>query len=295
MKRSETGMSRRDVLIATLTGGGLVGATSLGLLPAFAAPKPPANQSVPPAKPGEKAARKPRAAPTAKPAGRPTVAVLYFDYAGKDEELAVLKKGLAQMLISDLSRNERIQLVERARLESVLAELKLGGSRKVDSKTAAQIGKLLGAEYLVLGSYFSLLGSLRIDARLVAVQTGRIILSTGASGKVDEFLTIQTTVASALALDLAKRLPRREAAAARAGSARGVGGVRPGAAGASHRRPSRPRRPKRLRTQTAVQFAKALDAKDRGDKVAAKALLTRVVKEQPDFGMARQELAAFVQ
>ena len=283
-------MKRRELLIRALSGGGLFGATSLGLLPAFAAAKPPANQSVPAgksgARPTPKPSRKPAAPPGPKPSGRPTVAVLYFDYAGKDDDLAVLKKGLAHMMISDLSSNERIQLVERARLESVLAELKLSGSRKVDSKTAARIGKLLGAEYLVLGSYFSLLGSLRIDARLVAVQTGQIILSTGASGKVDEFLTIQGTVATALALDLAKRLPPRRTSA---GAGAGAKGGRPG-------RPSRsPRRPKRLRTQTAVRFAKALDAKDRGDKVAAKALLTAVVKEQPDFNMARQELAAFVQ
>ncbi|HEY0097105.1 MAG TPA: hypothetical protein VGB96_22445, partial [Archangium sp.] len=36
-------------------------------------------------------------------AEKPTVAVLYFDYAGKTEEMTPLRKGLAQMLITDLS------------------------------------------------------------------------------------------------------------------------------------------------------------------------------------------------
>ena len=73
----------------------------------------------------------------------PTVAVLYFDYTGKDENLAVLKKGLAQMLITDLeSRTDACAFVERDRLEDILAELKLGQSNKVDKDTAAKVGKL---------------------------------------------------------------------------------------------------------------------------------------------------------
>ena len=46
---------------------------------------------------------------------KPTVAILYFDYTGKDDELAMLRKGLAQMLISDLSALDAVQLVERNR------------------------------------------------------------------------------------------------------------------------------------------------------------------------------------
>src|SRR5262249_7790431 len=87
-------------------------------------------------------------------APRPAVAILYFDYAGADADMALLKKGLAQMLISDLSAVDAVQLVERDRLEAVLAELKLGRSGAIDPATAAKVGKLLGARYQVLGGYF---------------------------------------------------------------------------------------------------------------------------------------------
>ncbi|MCO4762419.1 MAG: hypothetical protein KC502_12990 [Myxococcales bacterium] len=259
-------MSRRRFM--ELTGMALGSVSLIGLLPDAWAAKPTRVRKEP-VKPG----MKPK---------RPTVAVLYFDYAGKDDELAVLRKGLAQMLISDLASNPHIRLVERARLEAILAELKLSKSRKVDAKTAARIGKLLGAQYLVLGSYFSLMGSLRIDARLVAVETGRIVHSTGANGKLDEFLTIQTKVGSAMATAIAAGLPPVSLQKSKSRSK------------TSRRRPRR-RRPKRLRTRTAVRFAKALDAKDRGDKAAATAHLKAVVKEQPAFGLARQELAMLVQ
>src|SRR5204862_6227031 len=114
-----------------------------------------------------------------KPAEKATVAVLYFDYQGKNEELALLKKGLAQMLISDLSGTDAYVVVERDRLEDVLAELKLGQSKAVDQQTAAKIGKLLGARFMILGGYFDVMGALRIDARVVEVETGKIVRSVG--------------------------------------------------------------------------------------------------------------------
>src|SRR4051812_39755191 len=93
-----------------------------------------------------------------------TVAVLYFDYDGKDTELAVLRKGLAQMLISDLLGTPTIRVVERDRLQEVLDELKLQATNKIEPATAVKAGKLLGARYLVLGGYFDVKQSFRADA-----------------------------------------------------------------------------------------------------------------------------------
>ncbi len=129
---------------------------------------------------------------------RPTVAVLYFDYQGKSDELGQLRKGLAQMLVSDLSRLDALRVVERDRLQALLDELELNKTRKIDKATANRIGKLLGAKYLVLGGYFDLLGTLRVDARVVAVETGQVVKSFGASGKADDFLAIERQVAGDL-------------------------------------------------------------------------------------------------
>src|SRR5215470_4446689 len=95
----------------------------------------------------------------------PSVAILYFDYDGKDADLALLRKGLAQMLISDLAGNTSVRIVERERLQEVLAELKLQSSAKIDPATAVKVGKLIGARYLVLGAYFDVMKTFRADAR----------------------------------------------------------------------------------------------------------------------------------
>ncbi len=214
---------------------------------------------------------------------RPIVAVLYFDYTGKDAEMAVLRKGLAQMLISDLSAIEAVRMVERDRLQEILSELKLQQSKRFDPKTAGKIGKLLGARFMVLGGYFAMMGTLRVDARVVEVETGRVIKSVGANGKLDTFIDIEQKVSGGIATILRGALPPRVASKKK-------------------RRKSRPKAsrrrvppPKRLRTRTALRYAKALDARDRGDVKRARVELEKVVKERPDFHLAQLDLASMVQ
>jgi TolB-like protein len=202
---------------------------------------------------------------------RPTVAVLYFDYAGKDEEMALLRKGLAQMLISDLSAIDSIRLVERDRLEEVLAELELGRSGKIDPATAARVGKLLGARYMVLGGYFELRGALRVDARVVEVETGRVLQSVGVTGKPDDFLAVEQALATDLTSILARQLKTAAPAAPRV------------------------KRPARLSTRVAVLYSQALAQADRGQKEQARETLRSVVKQQEDFMLATMDLDKLMQ
>ena len=75
-----------------------------------------------------------------------TVAITYFDNTGGEASMEKLKKGLADMLISDLSNVRMLKIVERDKLESILKEQKLSNTKEFDPATAAKIGKLLGAK-----------------------------------------------------------------------------------------------------------------------------------------------------
>lgn len=214
----------------------------------------------------------------AAPATKPTVAVLYFDYEGKNEELGLLRKGLAQMLISDLAGDERYEVVERDRLQALLDELKLNQSKKIDRSTANRMGKLLGARFLVLGGYFDLMGRLRVDARVVEVETGKVVKSIGAFAAPDEFIEIERKLAGDLSkalADLVGEAPRKPPL--------GRG-----------RRPTI-RRPAKLLLKTALDYSKALDAKDNKDPSGAKKALEAVVAAQPDFALAQLDLNALIQ
>lgn len=222
------------------------------------------------------------AAGPGKASARPTVAILYFDYDGSSEEMGFLRKGLTQMLVSDLIDVSEVEIVERVRLEEALAELELNRSRKIDPRSASRVGKLLGARYLVMGGYFDIAGTLRMDARVVAVETGKVVASIGKHSKVEEFMALEQHLASELA-----RVFRELPASARASKARGNGrgaGARPAR--------KKPRRPRSLDARQAAAYGKALDALDQGDRGAAETILKDLVAAKPDFEVAAVDLAS---
>src|SRR5438105_13257587 len=59
---------------------------------------------------------------------------------------------LSSMLTNELSGTEKFKVVERAKLGHVLDEQDLGASGRVNKSSAAKVGKLTGAQYLVMGT-----------------------------------------------------------------------------------------------------------------------------------------------
>jgi TolB-like protein len=123
---------------------------------------------------------------SARASGDMRTAVLYFDNQG-NEDLAMLKLGLAQMLIAQFSAEPGVAVLERYRLNEILAELELQKTGAVDPGTAAKIGKLLGVERMVLGGYFELMGRFQLSGRVVEVETGRVLGSASRNGAVSDF------------------------------------------------------------------------------------------------------------
>lgn len=59
---------------------------------------------------------------------------------------------LSGMVTSELASSKKFDVVERNNLESVLTEQNLGASGRIQKGTAAKIGKITGAQYLVMGT-----------------------------------------------------------------------------------------------------------------------------------------------
>ena len=157
-------------------------------------------------------------------ATRPRLAVLYFENDSPERtKLMPLEKSLCSMMIAYLHPLNRYRIVERERLEEVLRELKRQRDVSFDPKTAANIGRLVGAQYLVLGSYFELFDQFRIDARIVEVETGITVAACGVDGKPENF----GTLIHKLVVELARRHssaqnPNSTAAAAQSIETRGT-------------------------------------------------------------------------
>ena len=124
-------------------------------------------------------------------AKKKTVAVMEFDNGSTDPSFAPLGKGLAAMVTTDLSAVGQFTVVERSRLADIKAELKLGKSKAFNKKTTAKVGKLVGASHLVTGAFTVVGDRMRIDARMIAVRTGKIVASGEVSGEKDAFFELE--------------------------------------------------------------------------------------------------------
>lgn len=192
------------------------------------------------------------------------IAVLYFDVLTQDAELQAFTKGLAAMMITDLAMAPGLQVVERDRLEAVLAELKLGSGAFTDKSNLVKVGKLLQADFLVTGSLIKAGKIQSIELRLFASATSAVTATHRAKLKDDDvFEAEQSCVAAVL-----KSLDKMKSELA-------VKDTLPYA--------------------TAVKYSYALEAKDKKDKATATKLLKEVVNERPGFALAKLDLATLTE
>ena len=118
---------------------------------------------------------------------RGAVAVLPFRAGSGNEK--DLGRGLSARLMARLQQKNQFQIVERLDLESLESELLVGQSGLVDGDSAAKIGRLVGARYLVLGEWSDALnGQGKASYRLVVAETGRLIGSGIALGTEEQVL-----------------------------------------------------------------------------------------------------------
>src|SRR5574341_506695 len=148
------------------------------------------------------------------PDTRPGIAVLPFhnggSYGQDKENFDALEVGIAAMLISELSSNPAARIVEREDIQKILEEQNMGSSGRVDPQTAARIGKLVGARYVVAGQFIDFYGDFRVDVRLVNVETSEIVKTEADRMQRDHLFDIIRTVATKLMQDASlPALPRQ--------------------------------------------------------------------------------------
>lgn len=120
-----------------------------------------------------------------------TLAVLPFNNNSKTNELNYLQNSLSELLTNSLVNYEIFKLVEREKIDAVFKELALQKTGIIDEKTAAQIGKLLGTKYILLGSFIRIGNTIRLDARLSAVESGETPIVVNLANGIKNVLQLQ--------------------------------------------------------------------------------------------------------
>lgn len=121
-----------------------------------------------------------------------TIAVPAMKYSGPNvAELAPLERGLAELVITDLSKSKQLTLVERDRMQALADEIQLGASGTVDDQSAARAGRLMQAGRLVNGSIVQGGADLTLATSIVIVATAEISEPAQVTGSQDAFFDLQ--------------------------------------------------------------------------------------------------------
>lgn len=125
-----------------------------------------------------------------------SLSVLPFTVAERDTLLTPLGFGIADLLVVDLAKSPRLQLLERDRLHAIMRELDLIDQGNVDPRVAPRVGRLVGASRVVVGNLSSGgPGELVISARVVDVAAGTVAQVVSARAPLVRFFDAQKAVA----------------------------------------------------------------------------------------------------
>jgi TolB-like protein len=193
-----------------------------------------------------------------------SVAVLYFQNLGSSENLTPLQKGIADMLITDLSQVKELKVVERVKMQKLLEEMGLGQSGLVDASTAPRFGRLLGAGKMVNGSFVDLdQNNIRIDAGMIDTKSSEVQRGKEVTGELERFFRLEKNLALNIIDDMGITLSEEERKAILF-----------------------------IPTESMLAFlaySKGLDYEDRGMYDQAEAQYQKAVQIDPNFTRARQK------
>jgi len=190
-----------------------------------------------------------------------TVAVLYFNnnnVTGRGRQ-DPWKKLIADVLITDLASVPGLAVVERSRLEDVLDEMSVGNIEATDRKMQLRLGRLLGARSIVVGNYMVFGSTLKIDVRVVDVETGRIVRSAQVMGPGNRLFQLAWMLAGRISTGLGLDLP----------DAPRAGGIGPSVVPA---------------------YSRGLDLLDTGDYAGARRAFEKVLEDDPVNAGARARI-----
>lgn len=117
---------------------------------------------------------------------KPSVAVLDFESMGTEDYLG---KAVSEIMRTALVSNKSYRVVERAQISKALSEQKFQKSGIIDDKSAVELGKVLGADLIVVGSVVKIGNAYTINSRMIDVKTGEAKLGKNVTGNDLNLLT----------------------------------------------------------------------------------------------------------
>ncbi len=200
---------------------------------------------------------------------RPGIGVMPLRNGGsfgdEPQDYERLQVGLQELLITELTQNSNLRIVERGMLRELMQEQELPADR-VDAQTAARLGRIVGARYMILGGFVDWQGTFRLDTRIVDTETTEVLDAARLEDDRENLLRMIVELASMIVeradlpgLEVQEQEARQSAAS-------------------------------NTDYRAVKLYSYAVELQDLGKADDARRMLERIVEEFPDFVQARQTL-----
>jgi len=102
--------------------------------------------------------------------------IAVIEFSDLNDQMTLLGQYLPEELITQLFINEskKYELVERRQIQKVLQQQGLGTSGLLDADAMGTVGNILGIDAIVTGSITDLGNKIKVNARLISVDTAKI-------------------------------------------------------------------------------------------------------------------------
>ncbi len=107
----------------------------------------------------------------------------------KKKEIGTLVMG---ELMINLSKFNNIELIEREKLAKVLDEMKLVQLGFADEKTAAQVGKMLQAQVVIVGEVVEAGDKFVVNSRIVDVESAKVLYQEGFNSPMEGMIALSS-------------------------------------------------------------------------------------------------------
>jgi tetratricopeptide (TPR) repeat protein len=138
------------------------------------------------------------------------VAVMTFSNITGEPTDEWIGSGIAETVTSDLQKLRGLSVIGRERTFEVLKGLTTGQLVDFDETVAIDIGRRLGASWILGGGYQRIGEMIRITARVIEVNTGEVIRTVKIDGTISEIFSLQDKIVYELSQGLNLELATSE-------------------------------------------------------------------------------------
>ncbi|NIM90238.1 MAG: protein kinase [Candidatus Aminicenantes bacterium] len=117
------------------------------------------------------------------PSDKPSLAILYFENNTGDEKLDHWRKGLSELLITDLTQSKYFRVLGGDKIFNILREMNLLEAESYSSKDLEEIATRGRATHILRGGYTRAADTFRIDIMLQDSSTGESVGSERVEGE----------------------------------------------------------------------------------------------------------------